>query len=76
MLTGGGCKEQRSTSDSIAQQRKCYTDDQAEDRQTTVDSELGVWTSNTNTVVDICGVITDEAVPTPLREEPETDDEQ
>jgi hypothetical protein len=69
-------KEERSSSDAVDKQSAGHGDDERENREATVDAELGVRVGYTDGVVDVGGVVGDETVAGPLGEETERAEEQ
>jgi hypothetical protein len=67
----GGDDEERATTNAINEQRARHGNNEGQDGKTTVESELGVGIGDANVVVDIGGVVGNETVARPLREQTE-----
>jgi hypothetical protein len=68
---GSSGNEQWAATDSVAEKSAGDGNDEREDGQTTVETELSVTVGDTNGLVDVSCVVGDETVAGPLREETE-----
>jgi hypothetical protein len=66
---GCGGDKQGAATDSVNQHGAGTGDDEGQDVETTVKTKLSISISNTNGLVDIGGIVGDETVARPLREE-------
>ena len=73
--TSGGGEEERAATDAVTQHGARNGDDQGEDLVATVKTETSLGASDTGCLVDLVGVVGEESVAGPLREETERDDE-
>ena len=73
--TSGGGEEERTATDAVTQHGARNGDDQGEDLVATVKTETSLGASDTSCLVDFVGVVGEESVAGPLREETERDDE-
>jgi hypothetical protein len=74
--TSGGGDEERAATNTIDQQSAGDRDDERKHGKTTVDAELSVRICYADGVVDVGGVVGDETVAGPLREQTERNEEQ
>jgi hypothetical protein len=74
---GGGCSnEHRATADTVNKQGAGDRNDERKDCKTAVETKLSVTVCNTDTLVNVGGVVGDEAVAGPLGEQTEGSEEQ
>jgi len=73
--TSGGGEEERAATDAITQHGAGDGDDQRENLVATIETETGLGACDTGCLVDLVGVVGEEGVAGPLREETEGDDE-
>jgi hypothetical protein len=73
--TASGREEERATTDAVTEQGAGDGDDQGEDLVAAVKTETSLRAGDTGGCVDLVGVVREESVAGPLREETERDDE-
>jgi hypothetical protein len=73
---GGGGDEHGATTDTVNEQGARYRNDERKDGKTTVKTKLGITVKDTDTLVDIGGVVGHKTVAGPLGEQTEGSEEQ